>query len=186
VASRDLAIDGRMMSANRGNDVKKYRVPLVEIPQDLIPKLVALHGEPRDFDRALANHPGTLETITDLTIAFRSRCNVPPRLREILILRIAQIERSSFEWTQHEQRAAVAGVMTEQIDQLAAWPISEAFSEAERTALAYVEAICHGSVSVELDAAVSSSFSPFMKVDIASLTSFYCMIARLLEALGVS
>ena len=170
VASYDLAVDPRwLMSTNRGNDLKKYRVPLAEIPHGLVPKLIALHGEPRDFDRALANHPGTLETIIELTIAFRSRCNVAPRLREILILRIAQIERSSFEWTQHQQRAEVAGVMTEQIDQLAAWPISKAFSDEERTALAYAEAICHGSVPVELDAAVSSCFTPSMKVDIAAL-----------------
>src|ERR1043165_10153611 len=68
-----------------------------------------------------------------------------PRLREIAIVRVAQAARSAYALNQHVPGIAVPdGVSLEECEALKNWKPSKFFNEAERAALAYVDAMVAG------------------------------------------
>src|SRR5208283_2048974 len=64
---------------------------------------------------------------------------VPPHLRELAILRVGQINKAVYEWTQHVPIALRAGVRQAQIDALPHWENSSEFSETEKEILRYTD-----------------------------------------------
>lgn len=64
-----------------------------------------------------------------------------PALQELVKVRASQINGCAFCIDQHTRAAQALGAGQERIDQLDQWPESSLFSAAERTALAYAEAV---------------------------------------------
>lgn len=163
------------------------RVPPAEIPPDLLDGVIGIHGRPLNVDRALANQAALLGAWIDLAVALRARCVTSPALRELLILRVAQLHCCEYVLHEHLEggRAAAAGIEAEKVRRLACWRDSPGFDEAERLVLEYGEAVSRCVVSDELDARVSARFSPSEKVELAFVAAFYSMVARFLEAIRV-
>src|SRR5215471_6735264 len=106
--------------------------------------------DPPDIFRALANVPGLMTAHRALPQALRGREHCPPRLRELAVLRLAQLVGSAYEWSHHRPMALAAGITAHQAAALAGWHSSPAFDPAERLVLTATEAVHAMAVTSEL------------------------------------
>jgi alkylhydroperoxidase family enzyme len=116
---------------------------------------------------------------------LRYDTRTPRTLRELVILRGAQLIRSEYEWAQHLAMARKAGVREAQIAALSGWRTSPEFDAREKAALALGEAVTAGRVSDEVYAEAMRHFDDGEYVEIALVAAFYAMVGRMLDAMGV-
>jgi len=161
------------------------RVPNTEFPPELKKRLEELWGSPPNLYRALANHAPLAAAWTEFARAIRYESRTPRTLRELVILRGAQLMRSEYEWAQHLKMARKAGVREAQIAALALWRGSGEFDATEKAALALAEAVTRADVTDEVYAAVSKHFDHATYVELALTAAFYAMVGRMLDAMRV-
>jgi alkylhydroperoxidase family enzyme len=161
------------------------RVPLAEFEPALSKKLEELWGTPPNLYRALANQPKLVAAWAEFSRVLRYEARTPRALRELVILRGAQLMRSEYEWAQHLPMAREAGVREAQIVALAKWRSSKEFDAREKAALALAEAVTEGGVSDQVYAEASKHFDHADYVELCLLAAFYAAVGRLIEALGV-
>jgi 4-carboxymuconolactone decarboxylase len=119
--------------------------------------------------------------------AIRWKTKLAPRLREIAIVRIAQSARYGYALQQHVPGIAVPdGVSLAECEALKDWRASGMFSESERAALAYVDAMIAGpEVPDDVFAAVRKHYSEREVVELTILVGTYLMHNRVFTALRV-
>jgi 4-carboxymuconolactone decarboxylase len=119
--------------------------------------------------------------------AIRWKTKLTPRLREIAIVRIAQSAKYAYALQQHIPGIAVPdGVSLAECEALKDWRASGKFSEAERAALAYVDAmIASPEVPDEVFSAVRKHYSEREVVELTVLVGTYLMHNRVFTALQV-
>ena len=161
------------------------RVPLADFEPQLKKRLAELWGTPPNLYRALANHPALAAAWTEFSRMLRYDTRTPRALRELVILRGAQLMRSEYEWAQHLAMARKSGVREAQIAALDNWRTSGEFDEREKAALELGEAVTTGHVSDELHARASRHFDPHDYVELAAVAAFYAMVGRMLDAMAV-
>jgi len=163
----------------------KPRLPLKEIDDKNKKRIVELNGEFLNLYRVLGHHANLLSAWIEFAYTLRRDCKTPRTLRELMILRGAQLEGSAYEWHQHRRWARAQGVPAEQIEDLFFWRESPRFSPAECAALALTEAMMHGDVSDEDFAELAKHFSSSEIIELALTAGFYAMVPRVLNALKV-
>ena len=161
------------------------RVPLAQFEPALGKRLEELWGQPPNLYKALANHPALVAAWTVFSKTLRHDTRTPRSLRELVILRGAQLMRSEYEWAQHLPMARKAGVTEAQIAALPAWKTSSSFNPKEKAALALAEDVTYGKVSDEVYAEAMRHFDHHDYVELAIVASFYAMVGRMLDAMGV-
>ena len=161
------------------------RVPLADFEPALKKRLEELWGTPPNLYRALANHPPLVAVWTEFSKVLRYDTRTPRALRELVILRGAQLIRSEYEWAQHLAMARKAGVCEAQIVALATWRTSPEFDVREKAALALSEAVTAGKVTDGVYAEAMRHFDHGEYVEIALVAAFYAMVGRMLDAMGV-
>lgn len=162
-------------------------MPLVdEIPDPAASALREVGGRPINLYRALANQPEVLRAWIDLAWTLRLRGSVDRSLRELLILRAAQILDSDYEWGHHVMAARAAGLAEAKIAALARWRWErEVYDDRERAALLYTEGVVDGDVSDTAAAALAEHFDPAGVVEITVTAGFYACVGRVLDALAI-
>jgi len=161
------------------------RVPNAEFPPELKRRLEELWGTPPNLYRALGNHAPLAAAWTEFARAIRYESRTPRELRELVILRGAQLMRSEYEWAQHLKMARKAGVREAQIAALALWRDSGEFDAREKAALLLAEAVTGADVTDEVYAAVSAHFDHATYVELSLTAAFYAMVARMLDAMRI-
>lgn len=161
------------------------RVPFAEFEPALQKRLAELWGKPPNLYRALGNQPKLVAAWTEFANAIRHDSRTPRALRELMILRAAQLQRSEYEWAAHLRMARKAGVREQQIAALGNRRASGEFDAREKAALALAQAVTRGEVSDALHAEVSRHFGHAEYVELCLTASFYCMVARMIDALRV-
>ena len=161
------------------------RVPLAEFEPALKKRLEDLWGDPPNLYRALANHPKLVAAWTEFSRMLRYDTRTPRALRELVILRGAQLMRSEYEWAQHLAMARKAGVSEAQIRALPNWRDSTEFDEREKAALALSEAVTQGQVSDAVYADAARHFNHHDYIELAVVAAFYAMVGRMLDAMAV-
>jgi alkylhydroperoxidase family enzyme len=161
------------------------RVPLAEFEPALNKRLEELWGTPPNLYRALANHPPLVAVWTEFSKVLRHDTRTPRALRELVILRGAQLIGSEYEWAQHLPMARKAGVREAQIAALAGWRTCAGFDTREKAALALGEAVSACRVTDEVYAEVMRHFDHGEYVELALVAAFYAMVGRMLDAMGV-
>ena len=161
------------------------RVPFVAFEPGLQKRLEELWGKPVSLYRALGNQPALVAAWTEFFNAIRHQSTTPRALREIMILRAAQLACSEYEWAHHLAMARKAGVREPQIEALADWRNSVQFDDRERAALALTEAVIAGKVTDEIFAVVRRHFGDAEYVELCLTAAAYAMVSRMLDALGV-
>ena len=161
------------------------RTPLAEFEPALKKRLEELWGTPPNLYRTLANHPAIIAAWSEFANTLRHGTRTPRALRELVILRGAQLVHSEYEWAQHLKMARKAGISEAQIAALANFRSSSEFDEKEKVALALAEAVTQGRVSDEVYKEAMRHFDHHDYVELAVLAGFYAMVARVLDAMGV-
>jgi AhpD family alkylhydroperoxidase len=161
------------------------RLPYADFEPAMKPRLEQLWGKPPNLYRTLANHPALLAAWTEFANSIRHDSTTPRAMRELMILRTAQLTRSEYEWAQHLKMARKMGVREAQIAALADWRASPEFDARERAALLLTEAVQTIGVSDEVHAEVKKHFSDAEFVELTFTAAFYAMVSRMLDALRV-
>lgn len=134
----------------------------------------------------LARAPKMLRAWVALIWPLRDDSETPRPLRELMIMRIAQLAGARYEWAHHRRMALEHGVPEDKLRDLAGWADSERFGDRERAVLAYADAIARGGEVA--DAAFEPVRERFTDAEIVELTltaSIYVGAARLLRALEI-
>ena len=137
--------------------------------------------------RMIAHADTALKPFLRLGGAILGQLELSPRLRELVILRVARLSPSIYEWTQHVPIARASGITTEQIAALERDQASAAcFDDTDRLVLRLTdEAVRDVRVSDQTFAAAAARFSHREIVELLLTVGFYMMVARLLESLAV-
>lgn len=161
------------------------RVPNAAFDPALQKRLEDLWGQPVNLYKALANHPAFVGAWTEFAQSMRVDTKTPRGLRELMILRSGQVQKSEYEWAQHLRMARKAGVREAQIEQLADWRTSAEFTEQERAALGLLEGVTAGKVDDATWQKAAGLYSREEMVELVLVAGFYSMVARVLDALRV-
>jgi alkylhydroperoxidase family enzyme len=167
------------------------RVPLVsdqdadEVTASIFDGFAREGRRPIALYRALAHVPSLLRPYSVFARALRHEAVTDRRLRELVILRTAQLTESAYEWAHHLPMAARAGVPAAQLAALAAWEQSEHFDGAERAALRCAEEVHTLSVGDETFAALERALGRAGALEIVLTASFYQAVARTIQALDL-
>lgn len=167
------------------------RLPLIPIdPSDEITRAVfagfAEEGrEPIALYRVLANAPRMLEAYSYLARRLRHDARSSRLLRELVILRTAQLTGSEYEWSHHRAMARQLDLPEAKIKALWRWDDSPEFDERERCVLRCADEIHSATLSSEAFDDLRRLFEPDEIIEIVLVAAFYQAVARLLQAIDV-
>jgi alkylhydroperoxidase family enzyme len=119
--------------------------------------------------------------------AILGQLELSPRLRELAILRVANLSSAEYEWVQHVSLALAAGVTQAQVEAVERGDVDgEVFDVREQTVLRFTtEAIQKVHVSDETFRAAEKQFTPREIVELLLTIGYYRMVATLLETTEV-
>jgi AhpD family alkylhydroperoxidase len=163
-------------------------VPLCADDSEALLGVVQRGGEVSNLYRCLANQPMLLEAWTDFAWRLRAECATPRALRELLILRAAQLTGAQYVLDDHVRFGRDAGLSDARIQALSSWRSSGAgmFDARERAALELAEQlVVSGQVADEGLEMLERHFSASEIVELALTVGFYAMVPRVINALRV-
>ena len=175
-------------------------LPPGEWPDAMRDALAALHPPvlrhpipPRDPERPKGlNVLGTLARHPDLTRGFHAltghvlfASTITPRQRELLVLRVAAVRGSDYEWAQHLVLARDAGITGEEIERVAAGGGADGWSPLEASLLAAVdELLAEARVGDATWAALSAELDDQQLLDVIATVGTYDLLAMVLRSCG--
>ena len=138
----------------------------------------------RGWFRVLAHHPGVLRGICAMVDALLFNSTLPVRLRELMIMRIAWVTRSAYEWAQHWRIARNAGIPDEDLLAVRDWRQSTRLAAADRAMLAAVDdTLQDGKVSDAVWQECAQHLDKPALVEMTTAIGFYHMFSELLQTL---
>lgn len=155
---------------------------------ELIQRIVAgRRGGLLNVYKLLLHSPQLAATWLEHVNAVRWKTQIDGRLREIVIVRIAVLNRIDYVIQQHVPALALAdGVTLAECDALMDWRASGFFSEKERAVLAYADAMTRDvSVPDAVFADVRKHFTERELVELTVLIGTYNMHNRVMQALAI-
>ncbi len=137
--------------------------------------------------KLLLHSPDLAQTWFDHVGAVRWKTQLLGRLREIVIIRIAHLNRIDYVLAQHVPGLALAeGLSLAECDALSDWSATDLFDPRERAALAYAEAMTLAtSVPDDVFAEVRRRYSDREIVELSVLIGTYIMHNRVMKALAI-
>lgn len=179
------------------------RVPLVE---------PGTRPELAEIERAIVRERGDISPLYQVLLnsgpiaagwekfltAVRKQTTVPAALRELIILRVAVLNRATFEFEAHVPYARAAGMTDAKMDAVRHWAVAAdetgtvaakphvAWSDDEQLVLELTDAITRDiEVPPEIIARLQTRFDTQGAVEIVATVAAYNMVSRFLVALGI-
>jgi alkylhydroperoxidase family enzyme len=135
--------------------------------------------------RTLAHHPKLMKRWLVFGNHVMAKSSLPPRERELVILRIGWLCRAGYEWGQHVQIGLASGLSQEEIDRIPAGSKAEGWSELER-------ALLDATDELHADAFVSDAtwerlaeLDVQQRIDLVFTVGQYTLVSMALNTLGV-
>jgi 4-carboxymuconolactone decarboxylase len=148
--------------------------------------ITAERGRVSPLYQVLLNSPPMAQGWEQLLTAVRNRSSLPAALREIVILRIAVLNRALYEFDAHVPHAQKAGVSEHQIAALHEPQAGAEFSEVERAVLALADTMTREiEVPEPLFQSVRQHFNEQQMIDLLVTISAYNMVSRFLAAVQI-
>jgi alkylhydroperoxidase family enzyme len=139
---------------------------------------------PIGLHRVIANAPGVLVGFLALSDALRYGAEVADSVRELAILRTAQLTNATYEWVHHVVLAERFGVKQQDIDSLDSWTAAD-FDDATKAALRLTDEIAGLGVTAETMEDLAHYFTPEQIVALVVCISHYHAVARITQALDI-
>jgi len=170
--------------------------------ETMVARLPAAAGDGEVAERIRARRGGTLYLLDELLLhsppvadgwnqllgAIRQRITLPAAIRELVVLRIAVLNRAEYEWVTHEADARRAGLGPAQLRAIRRADAAEdpAFDAVQRRVITYTDTLTR---EIEVPDAVFDALRPdFSTAELVELTAtvaVYNMVSRFLVALRV-
>ena len=152
----------------------------------LVQRIVAERGSVLHLYQMLLHSPPLAEGWLAYLTAVRHRLTIGGALRELIIMRVAQLNGAPYEADQHRPIALQEGVTPAQLDALASWAGADCFDATERAVLRLTDAMTR---DIHFDAAILAAVREQLgergTVEVAATIAAYNMVSRFLEALQI-
>ena len=119
--------------------------------------------------------PDVIQAFTAAQTAINAH-GIPPLLRHLVLLRASQINRCGYCVQMHTREARQDGETSERLDRVTVWDQVKDFSEAEKAALAWTEALTMLGHHSDLGALRARLRDHFSEEQVASLSAMIAMI----------
>ena len=169
-----------------------YRPDADPGPQPLVdaPRMRRPGGKLLNLDRMLLNSPPFAQGWNAMFAAIRGDLSLPPKLRELVILSIAVLNRANYEWAQHEKEFIAVGGRADQLNALrgprTALADLKRFDEVERATLSLTYEMTRDVVVTEATMRRVRALLPDQQVvELVGTIAGYNMVSRFLVATGV-
>lgn len=176
------------------------QVPRAEAPEGIVPLMYDFifgdrdpvaepglaNGTPGNWWTVVAQSPELLEhCVTGFAFYRSEERELPAPLRELAQLRVGWARQSRFVFSQHCKASRDNGVPEEKIADIAAWPVSDAYSPADRAVLAWTDAlVLHGGRADDATfAALREHLSELAVLELTYITCWYDLHAVMSKAL---
>lgn len=149
-------------------------------------KILQERGRISPLYQTLLNAPEIAQGWEALLTAIRNRNSLPPAIREMIILRVAILNRANYEFDAHEPHALKAGISPEKISAIRLTQLPDIFDDQELIVLNLTDVMTKDiQVSDELFDKVKPFFNDTQRLELVATIAAYNMVSRLLNALHV-
>jgi alkylhydroperoxidase family enzyme len=143
-------------------------------------------GRVLNIFRTLAVHPKLLKRWLVFGSHVLGKSTLPPRERELAILRVGWLCRSEYEWGQHVAIGRASGLSDDEIARIGAGPDAPGWSERDRALLrAADELVGDHFLSDATWRALSASWRTEQIVDLVFAVGQYTLVSMALNSFGV-
>ncbi|MFJ2863547.1 MBL fold metallo-hydrolase [Kitasatospora sp. NPDC087314] len=133
----------------------------------------------------IGNHPDLLVALAPLLTQLAQGL-IPPRERELVILRTAHRTGSTYEWEHHARLATAVGVTGPEIDGVADGPDHPDWDEADRALLRAVDELCtEHTLSPATWQALAARHSTPQLLELLALVGTYTLVAGIVNSCQV-
>jgi alkylhydroperoxidase family enzyme len=144
-------------------------------------------------DGTVLNIFRTLATHADLTrrwLVFGNhvlaKSTLPPRVRELVILRVGWLCHSDYEWGQHVLIARELGITDDEIARLKLEPEAGAWHDADRCAIQAADELHrHQEIGDDTWRALCAHFDEQQRIDLVFAVGQYVLVSMALNTFGV-
>ncbi|MBX6964484.1 carboxymuconolactone decarboxylase family protein [Alcaligenes faecalis] len=152
----------------------------------LVEQIIAERGSVLHLYQMLLHSPPIAQGWLNHLTGIRHNSSLPGDLRELVIMRVALLNRAPYEADQHAPIALAEGLSQAQLDALPDWQDSDAFTPIQCAVLAYTDAM---TLNVQVEPAVFQDvrqyFDERLTVELTATIATYNMVSRFLEALRI-
>jgi alkylhydroperoxidase family enzyme len=136
--------------------------------------------------RTLARHPKLLKRWMVFGNHVLNKSSLPPRERELVILRVGWLCRAAYEWGQHAIIARNVGVREDEIERIADGPDAEGWSELDRLLLRAADELHADSfVSDDTWRGLAAHYDTPQLMDLVFTVGQYHVVSMALNSFGV-
>ncbi len=136
--------------------------------------------------RTLAVHPKLLKKWLVFGNHILNKSTLPPRERELLILRVGWLCRAEYEWGQHVVIGKKAGLTDDEIDRVKEGPDAPGWGEFDAALLRAVDDLrAQAFISDAVWNALSAAYDTRQLLDLIFTVGQYNLVSMALNTLGV-
>jgi 4-carboxymuconolactone decarboxylase len=166
------------------------RLPLLVPPpqelEGLYRRLDEANGRVHNFFATVAHHQPLLQRIVSLAGLFFKSDLIPPRDRELVILRVGWRTGSHYEFGQHTLLARANGLTDDEIKWLTEPAADHRWGDADAVLISMVDELCaDDAVGDGTWEKLTAHHSPAQTVELLMLAGYYRMIAGFLNSCRV-
>ncbi|MBB5915406.1 AhpD family alkylhydroperoxidase [Nocardia transvalensis] len=132
---------------------------------------------------ALVRHPDLAEAFLNFGVYLLFRSSLPPRVRELAVLRVAHLSGCAYEWKSHVDIAPQAGVTAEDIAGVQRGRLADAFEQAVLDAVSELRE--HSELSDAVWAALGERLDEQQRMDLIFTVGGYNLMAMAFNTFGV-
>src|SRR5690606_3153387 len=152
----------------------------------LVEQIVRERGNDLHLYQMLLHSPRVASGWLNHLSGIRLHSSLSGDLRELIIMRVAILNRAPYEADQHAPIALKEGVTQAQLDALEHWSESSLFDERTQAVLAYTDAMTQQiQVPKAIFERVQQHFDHKAIVELTGTIATYNMVSRFLEALAI-
>lgn len=149
-------------------------------------KILLERGRISPLYQILLNAPEIAQGWEALLTAIRNRNSLSPAIREMIILRVAVLNRAQYEYDAHVPHAIKAGLSNEKIEALKQRPISNLFDSHESSVLKLTDVMTLDiQVPDEIFEPIKAQYNDQEILELVATIAAYNMVSRLLNALHI-
>ena len=144
------------------------------------------HASNTNVFRTLIRHPKSFQRKLPFDVYIQRESTLPPRDKELLILRVGWLCQAEYEWAHHVIRAREAGLTDQEILRISKGPNAEGWSLFDAALLQAVDELHKDAfISDSTWTALSKQYSEQQIMDLIFTVGQYNMISMLLNSFGV-
>ena len=149
-------------------------------------RIVAERGSLLHLYSMLLHSAPVAEGWLNYLTAIRQKSTLPGDIREMVIMRVADLNGASYEADQHAPIALREGMSEAQLHALPNWREADCFTPLQRAVLDYTDMMTKQvQVTDEVFGAVAKLFPDSQMVELTATVAAYNMVSRFLEALRI-